>query len=203
MAQRYYFSTVVQQTDPIWGAIFRAAFVEVLPGKDYTVIIDARRDIMAATGVLFITADVTDAEHATLSGDARITVVPFETNAGVALPLTATIGDVPNAKRTAMRTRLDANHIPTSDLTNADLLRVVVRRIVRRLRLREKLQGDDWSEGLDTLVSAVPAAKRTRIADKLQSLGYDTSVIVGSDTVREALRKLVSQNVGDLTSPYD
>jgi hypothetical protein len=48
-------------------------------------------------------------------------------------------------------------------------------------------------ENLDTLLSAIPAARRQRLVVAAQSLGLDTSGLALSMTLREALKDLGNQ----------
>lgn len=138
--------------------------------------------------------DVTDAEHATLAADPRVTVIPLEDAGGAALNLqTATIGDIPAAKRATLSNRLDAASIPTADFTLTTPLRVAIRRIIRRGLLRQVLGGNDFTEALNTTISSIPLNKRNAISEALTARGFNMSVVQGSDTVRQALQKILAQ----------
>jgi hypothetical protein len=145
--------------------------------------------------VMFVIADVTLAQHTTLLADAAVTYLPFEDAVGALVGFGGTLAEVSAANRTLIQTELEARHIPLDGLTGSHTVRDVAIRIIRRFLCRSFLGPDDWTEALDTLVSAIPAVKRQAIATKLQSAGYDTSTIQGSDTVREAIRKVVVQTV--------
>lgn len=143
-----------------------------------------------------ILADVTPAQHATLVADTtNVVYLPLEDAGGGLVGPNGTFGDMSAANRSALKTRLEAQGVPTQDFALGDTIKRALMRAKRRFLLRYQLGADDFTEPLDTLVSAVPAAKRARIATKLTAWGYDPSVIVGADAIREALRKLVEQEI--------
>jgi hypothetical protein len=157
--------------------------------------VDGRVDDTVQAGRMLVTIDVTPAEHAQLVALAGVIYIPFEDAAGNPLTLDDPISALDPAKRAQIRATLESNHIDTDDLTLADPLREVVRRIIRRFRLRAVLRALDFTEGLDTLVSAIPAARRQNIVARLQQWGFDTSGIQLTDTIRAALRRLWVQRV--------
>lgn len=172
---------------------FRPALFDLAPGtvKDFC---DGRSNRQGTAGVALVVADVSSAQHALLIADARITYLPFERSDGSVVPPDGTIGEVSQGNRTTLRGIADTHHIPIQGIGLGDTVREALRLFKRRFILRYLLGVDDWTELLDSLVSSIAAAKRQRIATRLQSLGFDTSAIQGSDTVREALRKLASQD---------
>lgn len=202
--QRFYLSEIIGAgtTD----SPFRPALRDVLEafgglvrwGAD-----DFRTDQTVLAGSMICWADVIDAQHTAMIADSRITYVPFENAAGIALSVGDTIGDVPATLRSAIQSRLEAQHVPTDDLTLSTPLRQVVARVIRRIRIRRALNGDDFVEGLDTLVSAMSVARRNAINTKLSTKGFDTSVILGTDTVRAAIRKLAVQAIAWLKNGWD
>ena len=201
MATRYYLCTVSgigTINDP-----FRPRLADLLAGGNWSGI-DGRADSTVAAGRMLAWADVDDATHATVNADPGITYCPFEDAAGNVLGLDDTLAQITAAKRTQIANFLEAQHIPTDDLTGTDTIRTLLKRVVKRwVGLRQLFGADDWTEGLDTLVSAVPAAKRNRINNRLTALGFDTSVIQGTDTIRQALKKLMAQAVRYLQTNWD
>lgn len=148
-----------------------------------------------AGGTGLVIANVSVAEHTSILALPGVTYLPFETAGGALVPADGTMADVSAANRTLLTTRFEAQHIPTHDVGGSDTVRAVVIRAIRRMVLRQILGADDWTELLDSLVSAIPAQKRANINAKLTAAGYDTSGIQGSDTVREAIRKIAVQLV--------
>ncbi len=192
MAERFYLADVVGSgtlADP-----WRPAVADIVGSVVWRTLAELRAVDGPGGRIAVWCPDVSDADHATLAADGRITYVPFEdANGAVLNVLAATIGDVSAANRTAIGTRLDAAGIPTADFTLADLLRKVLARVVRRSRVRRILGVNDFTEGLDTLVSAMTALRRNTIAAILDAIGFDTSVIHPTDTIRQALQKLLVQ----------
>lgn len=157
-------------------------------------ITDGRVDSTTGVGKFLVRADVTPAQHTALIAVVGVTYIPIEDLAGNAIDVSLTLGDIPATKRNAIKTILEAENIPTqgfqlSDNIDDSMLKVAGRRFL----MRQILGVDDWVEVLDSLVSSISAARRQTIASKLQARGYDTSVIVGFDTIREAIRKLMLQ----------
>jgi hypothetical protein len=202
MPERFYLADVIGSgtlADP-----WRPAVDTIVAGVVWRTLAELRAVDASGGRIAVWCPDVSDANHATLAADVRVTVVPFENAQGDALSIaTATIGDVPAAKRAAIATRLDVAHVPTDDLALADPLRKVLARVVRRSILRRILGADDFSEGLDTLVSAVAGPRRNTVAAILAAKGFDTSVIIGSDTIRQALRKLMAQALPLLANRWE
>lgn len=200
MAERFYLADNIG-TGTI-GDPWRPAVADVV-GLVWRTLAELRAIDASGGRIAVWCPDISDADHAALAADSRVTVVPFENAQDEALNVrTATIGDVPAAKRTQIATRLDAAGIPTADLTLSDRLLKVLARVVRRSLLRRILGTDDFTEGLDTLVSAIAAGRRATIAGILAARGFDTSVIIGTDTVRQALQKLLAQQIGVLVTRW-
>lgn len=193
MPDRFYLCPVIGSGASVADA-FRPACAPALAGLVWSMV-DARPNPTLGAGNLFVRAAVTDAQHAAILATVGVVGLPFEDAGGGVIPLTGTLAQVSAANRSLLQTRLEAAHVPVSDFIATDRIVGVVLRMVRRFLLRQVLAADDWTEGLDTLVSAVAAAKRQRINAALTSLGIDTSGIQGSDTIRTALRIVTSQLV--------
>lgn len=187
---RFYLSDVA--TAPFLG--FYPVLHSIVPGVRWSAC-DGRPSSSATLGKMLVMADVTNVQHAALLADARITYFPFERADGSVVGRTELIGEVSLANRTALRAIADAHHVPLQGITLQHTVNEALGLFRRRYLIRQILRANDFSEGLDTLVSAVPLAKRQAIAAALQAQGFDTSVIVGSDTVREAIRRLAVQNI--------
>lgn len=156
---------------------------------------DARANPGTASGEMALVLNTDATEHASMLATVGVTYPPFEDALGVALLPGQATGDVSAANRTTITTQFDARHIPIQDLVGSDPIRKAWRRAFVRFLCRQLLGPDDWTEGFDTLVSAIPVAKRTAIRDKLTAAGYDMSTIAGSDTIREAIRKVCAQQI--------
>lgn len=190
MTIRYYISGFVGN-----GTIlnpYRPRMRQLLPGVEVS-IVDGRINPNSATGRCLAWADVTVPQHATLIADSAITYIPLEDADGNVLTLEDTVSEISAANRTTIETGLEALHIPTDDFVGDDLCRKVVRRIALRFQARLLLAALDFDEGLDTTVASIPAGRRSNINTRLTEVGFDTSLIFGTDTIREALRKLFIQ----------
>lgn len=197
MARRAYFSQVVAPlgTVPPLNS-YRPALLVLLPSVAWKGV-DGRSS-PTGTGPgneMFCIADVTAAQHSTLIADARITYLPIENGSGQLVPFTDPISAISTANRTTIRSRLEARHIPDDGIQLTDAIGLTLRRIALRFLLREILRADDLAEGLDTLVSAIPSARRQAIRAALVARGIDFDSVLGTDTIRQAIVKIVTQNV--------
>jgi len=159
--------------------------------------IDMRRDNTSALGrMLSLVFNPTDAEHAAMVADPLITYLPFEDSAGDPLPRTALLSQVNTVKLTAIKTGLETHHVPTDGIVLTMTIAQGLKIAVRRFLLRQILKTDDFNENFDTLtIGDIPVAKRLRIAQRLQPLGFDTSVLALSMTIREGIKLLLAQKV--------
>lgn len=187
MAYRYYI-TELEMVD----GVIRSALATHTPYVDMYA--DGRVDGNTPGDICLVGAEITDAAHALAQADPRVRYIPLEASNGAVVAATQPVGDVSAANRTAIRTRLEAHHVPLHDLALDSTVSKVLARIAWRLRVRAvELRDLDWWEGLDTTLSTIPAARRQAIADRLAEVGYDTSVLLATDTIREAMRKLSLQ----------
>lgn len=134
------------------------------------------------------------ARHDDLIADPRVMYVPFEDNKGNPLPAPATLSQISPTNRATIRDWLEARNVPIGDLTGADTIATLLRRVIKRYRLRCVLWADDVTEALDLTLADIPVAKRQRINDRLTELGYDTSFATGSMLIRDFLRLLGDQD---------
>ena len=156
--------------------------------------IDGRQLSTNNIGKMLLRADVTPAQHAQIITDLGVTYLPVEDLVGNPIDPSLTLGNIPTVNRNAIKTLLETENIPTQGFKLTDNIDDAMQKVAgRRFTMRQILGADDWVELLDSLVSSIAPARRQTIATKLQARGYDTSVIVGSDTIREALRKLIVQ----------
>lgn len=191
MSIRYYISDVIGAGVP--GNGYRPKLSQLVPGVHYS-FVDGRTDLASTNGKMFVWADVTVPEHATIVADSGITYIPLEDSGGNVLELTNTVSQISAANRTTIETILEGLHIPTDDFVGGDLCRKVVKRIALRFLVRQLLRAAlDFTEGLDSLVSSIPAGRRSNINTRLVEVGFDTSLIFGTDTIRQAIRKLLVQ----------
>lgn len=172
---------------------FRSVLLDLVTVPSVFLVVDGRASMTTAAGFFLLGVDVTDAQHATLIASAAITYLPFEDASGAVVQYSQPISAVSPANQSTVQTLLEGQNIPCQGLLQTDLVRKLLWRAIRRFLLRQLLQADDFTQGLDTLVSAVSAAQRQNISATLTAWGFDTSVIVGADTIRQALVKLAQQ----------
>jgi hypothetical protein len=156
---------------------------------------DARPDQALQAGEFALLLDGTASDHTTMLGSAGVTYLPCEDAGGALVGPLGTIASISAANRTTIQTLCEGRHIPVAWVTGATLVKTLWRFIEVRAVLRQLLTTDDWTELLDSLVSAMNAQKRSNIAAKLQAAGFDTSGIQGSDTIRQAIFKIAVQAV--------
>lgn len=190
---RHYICQIIGTGGPDIGDAFRPVIDDLLDVPWNAV--DGRTDSALTSGWMLVSTNVTDAQHAILVADPRVRYLPFEDLTGAPLELDSALSNAPITQRTLLRDACEAEHIPVHDIGVSNTVRDAMKRLIRRCVLRQKLKELDYVEGLDTLVSDIPAQRRNRIRDRLIEHGFDTSVIAGADTIREAIRKLLSQAV--------
>jgi len=174
---------------------FRPASADVAPGANWGAV-DGRADATIGGGWMVVRVDVDAAQHAALGADARIQYIPLEENGtGRVLDLDDRITLIRGSVRSQIAAELEARHIPTDDFDATTTVRQLLRRVMRRALLRQLLGGDDYIGLLDSTVGDIAAAKRQRVATRLESLGYDLTGITLATTVRAALRMLAAQGV--------
>ncbi len=192
MPPRFYISGLIgtgQDEDS-----FRTAVADTITRPDSYHILDGRADPTSSAGfVLTYVYDATPAEHSALLADSRITYMPFEDSTGSPLELDDAISNVDSINLANIKNELEARHIPTDLITLFMTLRQALGVVARRLLLRQILRTNDWTEALGRTISSLPTARRNTINQNLQTRGFDTSRIVGSMTVRQALLVLTAQ----------
>ena len=189
MAIRWYVSDVIGTgTDDGTDDAFRPALAD-LPLTSFRGW-DGRVDHQTAEGWMLVRVDATNAQHNAIEADARNRHLPFDN--GIDQPLSS----LSQAAINALRTWAESNHIPVTDLTGQNTILDFLRRVEARLQLRQYLLEHDYTEHFDLLVSQIPQQKRQTLAAMLTAAGYDVSVVQGSDTVRQALLKLIAQHAG-------
>ncbi len=198
MAIRRYLTPLIGTGTP--GDTLRPALAGIASGWRAS---DGRADATAPAGTMLVEADLTAAEHTAVLALAGVTYLPLDAAGSVPVGLDEPLSTMTAANRTALANRLEAIDVPLGWATGTTTPREVLRFAMRRLLLRQHLRADDWNEGLDTLVSAVPVMKRQRIAATLEAIGVDTSVIAGTDTLRSVLRKVAQQNIPALMTHLD
>jgi len=201
---RFYFSQIVGSGATEDG--FRAAAADVLVASGEPVnygVDDLRVDETNAAGWMIVWADVSATQHALLVADARVSYMPFEDALGNPLGPNDLVGLIPEATRDVIRARLESRHVPMDGIVLTDPIRRVVARIIRRVRIRRALRADDISEGLDLQIRDIPSAKRSRISSALLAAGYDSTAYSNTTTIREALRRLIVQDVRANANGWD
>lgn len=193
MPLRHYLAQIVGDGQSLPTA-FRPVFVDLLPGVPFTAV-DGRADGTLTSGWMLVGADVTSAQHATLVQDARVRYLPMDDDLDLPIRLDDLLEKVPLTKRQSLRDVLEGEHTPTHDLGTSSPGRALLQRLIRRCVMRQGLGALDITEGLDTLWGDIPAQRRKEIADRLEVLGYDTSVLALSDTIRSVQAALSAQPV--------
>lgn len=193
---RAYLSDFVAGAAVAGGVPFVSVFATLVPSSTIRHFADGRVNPAAIGGKCFIVADVSPAQHAAASADARVTYLPFQDAGGNPLGPRATLNQISAPNRATLRTIAEAQHIPIDDLGANHTVLDAWRRFAWRFAMRGLLGALlDWTEGLDSAVSAIAAARRQELAARLRAFGFEPNVIdVPNDTVRQALIKLLHQN---------
>lgn len=135
-----------------------------------------------------LVADVTDAQHTLLAGQADVLVVPGLDNT------------IPNtAARNTVRSILETANIPggwvNTGMTYRSVLRVVLGLFQYHNRLTAIIQRRvfDGSLNLDMTVAQIPAAVRDRLRQAATDLELDYSWVTSATTIRQLLKGMGDQ----------
>lgn len=138
--------------------------------------------------VMLIRADVTGAQHTTLSANADVISIPTNIDANI------TAGALP-----AVKAALETLNIPAGWVTTSFTYRQVLRIVAGLFQFAQRHHGVHlerlFSGGfdLDTQFSALPLAVRQRLIATASTLEYDTSGLSGSNTIRQILKNVADQ----------
>jgi hypothetical protein len=134
-----------------------------------------------------VVADVSTAIHNQLAAFADVRVIPdLDTTVG------AQVGQV--------QTLLEEMNIPAGWVAGGQTYRTVIRVVAAMFQFLQVLQGRfpnvrlfDTGVTLATRFNQLPAGVRSNLQDVAASLGYDTSSLVGSSTIRVILKAMADQ----------
>jgi hypothetical protein len=173
---------------------FRTIISNTLPTVEFR-IIDGRVNPGLVGGIALVVGNVTNPQHATLLATVGVTYFPFETSGGAYIGIKGLINEVSVANRNIISGIADAHHVPVIGLKGTDGVYFILRRFKLRFLMRQILKNLDLNEGLDTLISDIPAARRQNINERLINSGFSSKEadIQLSDTVREGLVKLMQE----------
>lgn len=143
-----------------------------------------------AENVFLIAADVTPAQHTTLSAQADVLAFPVpldNTVSGAALP--------------TVQSTLEALNIPGSWVTTSTTYRQVIRVVAKAIVFAQRYNGlfeglqriFDAGVTLDTRWNQLTNAQQTRLLQVAANLGIDSSGVTSTTTMRVILRTLAGQ----------
>jgi hypothetical protein len=139
-----------------------------------------------AAPVFLVEAPLATLTETTLDLNADFFTVP-------ALDSTLTAGQV-----TAVKTRLEALGVPAGWVTTALTWRQVLRTVASIFQLAQRANVTITTTALDLRMNQIPAGTLAALQDAADSLGFDRSGILGTTTVRQALKALADQWSGPL-----
>jgi len=145
----------------------------------------------ANEAIYLVRADVTGAQHTSISGESDVLSAPEN------------LQDVVGGTLTNLQNKLEAVNIPADWITAGMTYAEVIRWVARLFWVLQRFQGMGFgtffeSEDLDTLVGDMPQQKRSGLKLASESLGLDTDDIQGTDTIRVAFKKLTDQVTTDM-----
>lgn len=151
--------------------------------------VDYRQNAMQALGKMLVKIDVDDNDHEAIRTDPRVTYLFAWNERNIQLK------DLPAKRRNAIRNWLDERNIDVDHLTGNNSVKDLVQAVVNRALLRQVLRDADFAEHLDTTTIAdIPVARRQKIRDRLLARGVDISDVEPTDTIRQALRKILPRS---------
>jgi len=145
---------------------------------------DARIDVNSISGEVFVEADLSEIDHQLAVKDPKITYIPIEGFAGSNIDLDDMLVNVRDL--TPMLSLLESLEVPTDDFGSSMTVRDLVKRVVKRLVLRQLLTTDDIPDGLDATISNLI------INTKLQASGFTPT---SSTVARDVIKHFVSQPI--------
>lgn len=151
--------------------------------------VDGRADATLGAGEMMVETEMISAEYAAAIADPAINE-PLPIGG---LSLSDPVSSLTTTQIQAAKAFFESRHIPTEGINGTDTIASVLRKIIRRYIFRQLMRDLDFAEGLDTLISDIPAARRSAINTRLQSFGFDTSQITGGMTIRQGLKTLFDQ----------
>lgn len=135
-------------------------------------------------------ADVTTAQHNSISANADVTSVP------------ANLDNQVGANLATVQAALENLKIPADWITSGMTYRQILSLIIKLFRILQRLLGR-WATTifeagitLATTMAELTQAQRDRLQDVADSFGIDTSNVTGATTIRQALRFLAQQLPG-------
>lgn len=133
-------------------------------------------------------ADTDTAQDAALTANADVRGLPDNLDQAV------------GGATTAVRNALEVARLPAGWVTSATTYRAVVRAVAGLLQFAQRYTAVSGGQelvasqaALDLRVNQLSAQRRADLGDAADSLGYDTSAITGTTTVRQALKVLADQ----------
>ncbi len=143
-----------------------------------------------AEATFLVGADVSAAQHASISANADVTSIPANLDTQVGANLTAT------------QNALEALNIPADWVTAAHTYRQIITLVVKLFKVLQRLNGR-WQQTifeagitLSTTMAELTQNQRDRLQDVADSFGINNSGVTGTTTIRQTLRILAQQLPG-------
>lgn len=185
MTWRLYLVPVVETTDPDDGKITRLPkYIAALPvswsAQDY-----------GFEPAMLVAADVTTAQHNSISGNADVSAVPVNLDA-----------NPNNNGATSVRNRLEALNIPAAWVNTSLTWRQIVRTVSGFMQYMQRVAAIRgvpmarlFSGGvtLSTQINQLPQVWRDALIQAANEFGYDISGLSGGSTLRNALKAMADQ----------
>ena len=111
--------------------------------------------------------------------------------------LSTPVSDIPTAKRTAMRDKLEGIGLEFTWATGATTVREILEYIAHTFDLANwcKIQISAQNFDIHTTVGSIPVDKMNRLEGVLNNLGIDTTGFTGSTTIKEVVQAVRSNTV--------
>lgn len=152
-------------------------------------------------GGVWVHANATSDEHAAIIKVPDVQYLPLDDAAGAPVDWDKPLSSVAATNRKAATAVLEAHHVPLSGIELTDPVRRVIRRLHRRMLLRQFAAGFDLDDiGLATTLASIPAERRNVWASRLRERGVDLSDLRATSTLRDVLiaaGKLIGRTAAD------
>jgi hypothetical protein len=136
---------------------------------------------------MLVVADVTPAQHATISGNSDVISLPQNIDNQIAASLTA------------VQTALESINVPADWVTSGMTYRQIMRLVSAMFLFTQRLHGVAslriFTGGvtLSTRFNQLPAGVRQNLLDAANSMSFDTSSLSGTSTIRQILKTMADQ----------
>lgn len=187
MAKRFYIVPIISTGETYPKVATRAAYIQDVGGQVL------RSVSYGLEPIALVLAEVTPTQHTTIMQNADVIAAPLDVSANITAQALPTV-----------QAALESINIPADWVTTAFTYRAILKIVGGLFLFTQRYYGMFalrlWRGGvtLSTQFNQLPAAERQRLIDCADSFGYDRSTLSGTSTLRQILRAMAVQWVGNV-----